>query len=88
MVQVVAKKLSTSTAAVTVIDPEERAGWPRFVLAVLRLDDVEDDGDSVLVVVAHQSLVRIRCVGPYNSVSLVRAFGRLVVRNYYPSPGS
>lgn len=46
---------------------------------VFGLEDVEDDADSVLVVVSDDSLVGVRCVGLYDSALLLAGFRWLVV---------
>ena len=86
--QIVPQELGAGTAAVAVVDAEERAGRPGLVLPVLRLHDVEDDGDPVLVVIANQPLVGVGGVGPHDAVALVAALGRLVVGDDDAGPWS
>ena len=82
VVQVVSEKFGTRTAAMAIVDAEERASRPSFVLPVLWLHDVEDDADAVLVVVADEALIRIGCVSTHYPVALIAAFSGLVVRDY------
>ena len=84
VMQIVSQKLGAGAAPVAVVDAEERACRPRLVLPVLRFDDVEDDGDAVLIVVTHEALVCVGCVCAHDAVALVAALGGLVVRDYYP----
>lgn len=79
--QIVSKELSAGTASMTIIDTEERTSRPRLMLAVLWLDDVEDDRDSILVVVTHQSLVCIGSIGSNDSIAFVAALSGLVIRD-------
>ena len=82
LVQVVTQEISTGTAAMPVVDAKERALRPVLVGPTWRLQNVENDAHTVFVVVPHQPLVRIGGVGAHYSVSLERAFRRLMVWNY------
>ena len=57
----------------TVIDSEERALWPlmSFVLFALRLHDVQNDRNSVFVVVADDALVRVCAITSHETVTFV-----------------
>ena len=79
VVQIIPEELGTRTAAMTVIDAEERASRPCLMPPVLGLQDVQDDRDTVLIVAPHQPLIRIRRIRPHNSILLTAAFGGLVV---------
>ena len=68
----------------TVIHAEERASRPCFVLSVLWLDDVQDDGHTVLVVVSYQALISVGSVGPDDTVPFVAALRWLVIRDDNP----
>ena len=83
MVEVVSQELGTGTATVPIVDAEEGTRWPRFVLSMLRLHYIEDDGNSVFVVITNQALVRVGGVGPYNAITLIAALGWLVIRDDY-----
>ena len=88
MMQVISQELGAGAAPMAIVDTEEGAGGPRLVLPVLRLDDVEDDGDAVFVVVANEALVSVGCVRAHDAISFVAALGGLVVRDNYPSARS
>ena len=51
------------------------------VFPMLWWQQVRDDRHSVLVVVPHQTLVRIRRIGPYHTVALVGSLSWLIVWN-------
>ena len=85
--QVVSEELSASITSMAVIDSEEGALGPDFVLTVLWLHDVEDDGDSVLVVIPDETLVSIGGICPHDPISLERALSRLMVGNNDASAG-
>ena len=79
VMQVVAEVFGAGTSSMAIVDAEERAGWPGFVLAVLGFHYIQYDRHPVFVVVPYKALISIGGVGPYDAVSLVRALGRLVV---------
>ena len=56
-----------------VIDAKEGALGPLLVLVVLRLrlHNVKDDGDTVLVVVSHNTLIGVGAVTSHESIPLV-----------------
>ena len=61
-----------------VIHSEEGAAGPVSRLLELRLNDVQDDRDAVLVVVADDALMRVGCIGSYHAVALAGELSRLV----------
>lgn len=81
LMQLVSEVVSTGRPSMPIVDPEE--GAPRPVLRVLELglDDVQDDGHAVLVVVTDDALVGVRRVGGHHSVSLACVLSRLVGLN-------
>ena len=87
MVEVVSQILRASIASMAIIDPKERTFGPVLVLTMVRFHDVEDDGDSIFVIVSYKTLVGVGGVGPYYSISFERALGRLVVGNNYSCSG-
>lgn len=83
LVQVVTEKVSADVPSVPIINSEERALGPfcTAVLLRLRLHYVEYDGNSILVVVPDDSLVRVGSICGDNAVSLGTVLGRLIVRH-------
>ena len=65
----------------SIVNSQERARWPCFLLAMFGLHYIEDDRHSILIVVADEALVGICRIGSDNSISFVAALGRLMVRN-------
>lgn len=53
MMKIISEKLGTRTSTVTIVNTEERASWPCFVLSMFRLHNVEDYRNSVFVIVTH-----------------------------------
>jgi len=68
---------------VAIVNAEERTSGPLLVLAAVGLQDVEDDGDAVLVIAPHQALVSIGCVCSNYSVPLQGMLGLFMIWNYY-----
>lgn len=68
----------------TVINTKERTFGPYFVLAMLWLHYVEDDADTIFIVVSHKSLVRVGRVSSDYSIAFEAALSRLVIRNDDP----
>ena len=81
LMQIVSQKISTHISPVTIIHCEERAFRPwgemRFVR---RTSHVQNDGDSILVVVPNDALVGVGSVSSHNSISFKRAFWGFKVR--------
>ena len=55
------------------------------MLTMLRLDDIKDDGNSVLIIVSDEALVSISGIGANDSISLIAALSRFVVWDDYAS---
>ena len=71
LVEVVLEIVSASVASMTIIHSEERAFGPCLnLLLALGLDDIEDDGNPVLVVITDNPLIRVGRVSVNDAVSL------------------
>ena len=81
VVQVVAQVVGTGRTAVAIKDTEEADLGPLDVkvLLALWLENVQNDRDSVLIVVSNDTLVSIGSVGLNHSTFLLRRFGRFVI---------
>ena len=66
-----------------IVYTKERASWPSLMLAMLRFDNVEDDGNSVLIIVTDEALVCISGIGAHYAIPLITTLRRFVVRDYY-----
>ena len=49
------------------------------MLTMLRLNNIEDDGNSVLVIVTDEALICVRGIGTHYTISLITTFSRFVV---------
>lgn len=65
--------------AVAIINTEEGAFGPVLMLAVLWLHDVQDDGDTVLVVASDQALVSVGRVSSHYAIPSQAALGGFVI---------
>ena len=80
VMQVITQEFSTGVTPVTIVDSEEGTLGPRFVLAVLWFHNVQNYGDTVLVVGTHETLVRICWIGTHYSISFHTAFRSFMIR--------
>ncbi len=78
LVELVAQVVCTGRTPVAVVDSEEGAAGPELGLFKFRLDYVQNDRYTVLVVVPDDTLMRVSCIRGYNSISLARIFGGLI----------
>ena len=69
MMQVVSQELSAEMATMTIIHSEEGALRPLLMLPMLWLDDIQNNGYSVLVVPSDKTLISISSICPHNPVS-------------------
>ena len=79
--KVISKEVSAHIAAMAVVNSEKAALGPLLASILLRLwlHDIEDNGDSVFIVVPHDSLVGVSTVSSDDSVAFHRVFGILIV---------
>ena len=52
------------------------------MLTMLRFDNIEDDGNSVLVIITNEALICVRGIGTNYTISLITTFSRFVVWDY------
>jgi len=81
MMQLITKELCACVSSMTVIHTKERAFWPVFLFSMCWLGDIDDDWDSVLVVISDQTLICDCRICSHNSVSFDWAFCWLLVGN-------
>ena len=64
-----------------IIDTKERALRPLSSTVLFRFGfhDVENDGDAILIVISHDSLVSISAICSDDSIPLRAVLGRLIV---------
>ena len=79
LVKLVPQEVCTLRPAMTIVDCEERTPWPVINLLKLGLNDVENDGYSIFIVVPDHALVRVRCIGYDNTILLACKLGRVVI---------
>lgn len=62
-----------------IIDRKKTAARPHLNFFKLGLNDVQDDTDSVFVVVAHHTLVSIRCISDNDAIFFASKLGWVVM---------
>lgn len=66
----------------SIINAKKWTFRPRLLLPSLRLDNIENNADSVLIIVPNEALISICCVCSHDPVSFVAALGWFIVRYY------
>ena len=82
--KVVSKEFSTQMPAMTIINPEEGAFRPCFVLSMLWFHDVQDNGDTVLIITSNETLISVGSICSNYPVSSQTTFRGLMIRHDYP----
>jgi hypothetical protein len=81
LMQLVPEVVGTGGTPVAVIDPEKGAAGPVGGLFEFRLDNVQNDRYSILIVISYDSLMCVRCVRGHYTVSLTCKLGRFIGLN-------
>jgi hypothetical protein len=81
LMQLVPEVVSTGGTPVAVVDPEEGAPGPVGGLLEFRLNDIQNDRYSILIVISYDSLMCVRCVRGHYTVSLTCELGRFIGLN-------
>ena len=64
----------------SIIDSEEGSLWPIFHFGLIRwFHDIEDNGNSIFIVIPHYALVCVGSVRFDHSITFDTAFSRLMV---------
>ena len=78
LMKLVSKVVSTGCSTMAIIHSEEWASRPLVHLFELWLDDVEDDADSVLIIISHNSLMSVSWIAAHHSVLFASKLGWMV----------
>jgi hypothetical protein len=76
--QLVSQKVCTPWTTMPIVHCKERTSWPVVTHLVLRLDNVQDDTDSILVVVPDHALMSVSCIGDHDTVLLRGKLGCMI----------
>ena len=81
VVKIVTQVVCTGCTAVSIEDTKEAYLWPfcSDVCLALRLEDVQDDGNAILIVVSNDALIGIGCVGFDHAALFLRGLRWLVI---------
>jgi hypothetical protein len=82
LVEIVPKEVSTDGPSMSIIDTEKRALGPLLAFKVLRfrLHNVQNNGNPVLIIISHDTLVGVGAVARNQPVPLVGELRVLVIR--------
>jgi len=66
--------------SMSIKNSKERTFWPiRKILFICRPSHIQDDGNSVLIIISHNSLICVCSIPLYNSISFYRALCRFKI---------
>ncbi len=71
LVKIISEEISTNVATMSIIDPKKGALGPLRTMELLRFwfHDIQNDCDTILVVIAYDSLIRVRTICSNYSIS-------------------
>ena len=79
LMELIPKKVSTLGTTMTIIDGKEAAAGPEIYLLKLGLDDIQNDGDTIFIVVSNHTLMCIGSVCYYDAIFLRSKFSRIII---------
>jgi hypothetical protein len=68
LMKLISQKVSTLGTSMSIIDGKEGASWPEVYLLELWLNDIQNDRNSVFVVISNHTLVSISRVCDNDSI--------------------
>lgn len=83
MMQLVPEKFSACWSAMAIIDTKKWTLRPIFMLSVLWFSDVENNSDSIFIIVSHQTHISVCCICSNNSISPSWSFTWVVMWYHY-----
>ena len=84
VMKVVSKEFSTQMPTMAIVNPEEGAFRPGFVLSMLWFHDVQDNGDTVLIITSNETLISVGSICSNYPVSSQTTFRGLMIWHNYP----
>ena len=81
--QAIPQKISTSTPTVSIINTKEWTSGPMFIFAIGRFQNIQNNRDSIFIVISHKTLICVCCIGSYYSVSFYWMLCWLMIWYYY-----
>ena len=76
--KLISEVVGTCSSSMAVVDCEERASWPLIYILKLWLDDIQDNGNSIFIVVSDDSLVSVCTITAHDSIFLTSKLGWVV----------
>ena len=74
LMQIVSQKISAGCSSMSIKNSKKWTFRPFFALPWMRFQNIQNNTDSIFIVVSNNSLVSIRCISSYNSVFLIWTF--------------
>ena len=78
LVQLVPEEISTSSTTMTIINSKEGASWPFINLLEFRFDNIQDNRNSIFIIVPYNTLMSICCIAADDSVLLACELGWMI----------
>ncbi len=71
LVEIISEEISTNMATMSIIDPKKGALGPLRAMKLLRFwfHDIQNDRDTIFVIVAHDTLIGVRTVRSNYAIS-------------------
>jgi len=81
LVELVPQEVGTCGSSMAIVHCEKGTPGPLVHLLELWLDDVENNANSVLIVISHDTLMSVGRIATYHSILLAGKLGRMVAIN-------
>jgi len=78
LVQLVPEEISTSSTTMTIINSKEGASWPFVNLLEFRFDNIQDNRNSIFIIVPYNTLMSICCIAADDSILLACKLGWMI----------
>jgi hypothetical protein len=78
LVKLISQIVSTCCTSMTIVYSEEGASWPLIHLLKLRLDNIKNNTDSILIIVPYNTLMGVGRVAAYDAILLACKLGRMI----------
>lgn len=79
--KLISKIVCASSATMTIIYSKKRAPWPFFNLFKFRFDNIQNNRDSIFIIISNNTLMSISWVATYNTILLTCKFSRVIWGN-------
>ena len=81
VVELVSQELGAGVPAMAVVDTKKGAFWPIFFFPMRRFGNIDNNGNSIFIIVSDKTLIGYGRIGSHDTISLNGAFRWLFIRN-------